>query len=181
MTLVRPDYLERLKLAYEEEVETEAYFATLAERFADPARKDALRLLAELERRTAQIIAPLLDRHGLVPRDDDSLAARGRSQALGEVPDWDRLMADMRRTYPGYIAYFEQVEADAPQADRPRVAVLPEHERAALAFLHLEAGGHPDSAAPLRAHLDGAMPENTMSENTMPENTMSDDAITGGA
>lgn len=159
MTEGHPTYRDRLLLAYEEEVETEAYFAALSERFADPARKDALRLLAQVERRTARIIAPLLDRHGLVPHDDDSLSARGRAQAGGEAPDWDRLMADMRRTYPGYIAYFERVAADGPDADRPTLAFLAEHERAALEFLYLEAEGHPDSTAPLRRYLDGSATE----------------------
>ena len=158
MTEVRPDYRERLLLAYEEEVETEAYFAALAERVEDPRRKESLRLLAELERHTARIIAPLLDRHGLVPRDGASLAALGRRQASRQAPDWDHLMADMRRTYPGYIAYFEGVEADGPHADRPRLTFLAEHERAALEFLHLEAGGQPDSAAPLRRYLEAPLP-----------------------
>jgi hypothetical protein len=159
MTEEHPTYTDRLLLAYEEEVETEAYFAALAERFGDPAKKDAMRLLAELERCTARIVAPLLDRHGLVPRDDDSLSARGRAQASHEAPDWDRLMAEMRRTCPGYVAYFEQVEADGPDADRPRLAFLSEHERAALEFLHLEAEGHPDSTAPLRRYLEEAAAE----------------------
>lgn len=154
MTEGHPTYRDRLLLAYEEEIETEAYFAALAERFADPAQKDAMRLLAELERRTARIIAPLLDRHGLVPRDDGTLSELGRAQAGREAPDWDSLMTGMRRTYPGYIAYFTQVEADGPEEDRPTLAFLAEHERAALEFLHLEAGGHPDSTAPLRRYLE---------------------------
>jgi len=166
VTAAGPDYLDRLRLAYEEEVETEAYFAALAARVDDIRHRESLHLLAELERHTARIIAPLLDRHGLVPRDDASLAARGRTQADRKAPDWDRLMADMRRTYPGYIAYFEQLEADGPAADRPRLAFLPEHERAALDFLHLEAGGHADSVAPLRRYLAAAVPDDTVMDRS---------------
>ncbi|MGI1663890.1 hypothetical protein ACRDNQ_16750 [Palleronia sp. KMU-117] len=158
MTGARQDYFDRLTLAYEEEIETEAYFATLAELFDDPHRQDRLRLLAEIERHTARIIAPLLRRHGLVPRDDDSLVARGQAQARREAPDWDRLLAGMCRTYPGYVAYFERVAADGPEADRPRLACLPEHERAALEFLHRETAGHADSAEPLRRYLDRPVP-----------------------
>jgi dimethylamine/trimethylamine dehydrogenase len=162
MTTVRADYLDRLRLAYEEEVETEAYFAALAERMDDRPRRESLHLLAELERVTARVIAPLLDRHGLQPLDDASLAERGRQQADLEAPDWDRLMAEMRRTYPGYITYFEKLEADGPPADRARLASLPEHERAALEFLRLEAGGHPDCGAPLRRYLEAAGPDVTV-------------------
>ncbi len=161
MTAVRADYLDRLRLAYEEEIETEAYFAALAARAENGRHREGLHLLAELERHTARIIAPLLDRHGLVPRDDASLAACGRMQASREAPDWDRLTADMRRIYPGYITYFEQLEADGPVADRPRLAFLPEHERAALEFLHLEAGGDPNSTAPLRRYLETVQPDDT--------------------
>lgn len=159
MNRVRQDYLDRLKLAYEEEIETEAYFATLAELIDDPHQKESLRLLADLERHTARIIAPLLRRHGLVPRDDESLAAQGQAEARRQPPDWSRLAAEMRRTYPGYVTYFEGVEADGPQADRPLLWFLPEHERAALEFLHLDAAGHPDSTAPLRRYLGRPIPE----------------------
>jgi hypothetical protein len=159
MTAARQDYLDRLTLAYEEEIETEAYFATLAELIDDPHQKESLRLLADLERHTARIIAPLLRRHGLVPRDDERLAAQGQAEARRQAPDWERLADEMRRTYPGYVTYFEEVEADGPEPDRPRLWFLPEHERAALEFLHLEAAGHPDASAPLRRYLDQPVPE----------------------
>lgn len=149
-------YHARLRLAYEEEVETEAYFATLAALAPDPDRAAKLRLLAEIESRTARVVAPLLARHGLVPRDDAALAAAGTAEATAARPDWAELLSAMLRTYPGYVTFFEGIEADGPPEDRGALALLTEHERAALAFLEREVAGHPDSTAPMRDYLAAA-------------------------
>jgi dimethylamine/trimethylamine dehydrogenase len=146
-------YHARLRLAYEEEVETEAYFATLAALAPHADQTAKLRLLAEIEAQTARVVAPLLARHGLTPRDDAELAAAGEAAATAARPAWADLIAGMLRTYPGYVTYFAGIEADGPPEDRAALALLTEHERAALAFLEREAAGHPDSAEPMRAYL----------------------------
>jgi dimethylamine/trimethylamine dehydrogenase len=147
-------YHARLCLAYEEEVETEAYFATLATLAPHADQKAKLRLLAEIEAQTARVIAPLLARHGLTPRDDAALAADGTAAATAARPDWVDLIAGMLRTYPGYVTYFAGIEADGPPEDRAALALLTEHERAALAFLEREAAGDPDSVAPMQEYLE---------------------------
>lgn len=151
-------YLDTLLRYYEEEIEGEAYFAAMAKRFGDPVRRDAMSLLAQVERHAAEAVAPLLARHGLGARPRDSLCRSGEAQARATPPDWDALMAQMRQSYPVYLAQFEALEAMAPAEDRGRLAFLTRHETAALEFLDLESDGAADALAPLRRYL-AARPE----------------------
>lgn len=151
-------YLETLQRYYEEEIEGEAYFAELARVFHDPGQTARLRLLARIERHAARGVAPLIARHGLVPRDAGTVAASGRAAARATAPDWAALIAGMQASYPGYLADFRRLEATGPPEDRPWLAFLSEHEVAALEFLALEAAGAPESCAPLERYLASAPP-----------------------
>ncbi|MEM6679590.1 MAG: hypothetical protein AAF675_17130, partial [Pseudomonadota bacterium] len=148
-----PAYLDTLQLYYEEEIMGEAYFEAMAERFDLPAQKEKMRLLAEVERRAAAYVRPLIERHGLKPRNRAALIAIGQGHAAAETGDWELLLAEMRRTYPGYIDDFERLEAMAPPGDRPALALLTEHETAAIAFLDAESEGTTDSTVPLRRYI----------------------------
>ncbi len=151
--LVEPRYLETLLLYYEEEIMGEAYFEAMAERFEAPDRAEKMRLLADVERRAAAHVRPLIERHRLTPRPDPELRALGRAEAAAESGDWETVMAGMRKSYPGYVDAFERLEAMAPVADRPALARLTEHETAAIAFLDAERDGSGDSTAPLRHYV----------------------------
>jgi hypothetical protein len=146
-------YLDTLLLYFEEEVEGEAYFAELARRFDDPGHRAKLGLLAEVERHAAAAVAPLIDRYGLRPRPVSELVDSGRRDARQTPADWAALLDEMARTYPGYLAAFEALEAMAPPADLPRLAFLTEHEVAAMRFLACEARDPATSAVPLQAYL----------------------------
>ena len=74
-------YLETLQLYYEEEIEGEAYFARLSERFDDPDHARKLHLLAEVERHAAEGVAPLIEKHGLTPRPTEALIESGHADA----------------------------------------------------------------------------------------------------
>jgi dimethylamine/trimethylamine dehydrogenase len=147
------EYLKTLKQYYEEEIEGEAYFRGLAERLKDPDHKQKMLLLAQVETFAAAAVAPLLARHGLTPLETESLQASGRKQASEAPETWDGMITQMRETFPGYVDDFEGLEALAPPQDLPPLRVLTAHEVAAVAFLEAEAGGAPDSAAPLREYL----------------------------
>lgn len=147
------DYLKTLTLYYEEEIEGEAYFARLAERFTAPDHKRKLHLLAEVERHAAAGVAPLIAAHGLTPRPAADLVARGRNEAEATAPDWPALIAQMQQSYPGYLAAFAALEAMGPEADRARLSFLTEHEVAAIRFLDLEVTDPETSAAPLEAYI----------------------------
>jgi len=147
-------YLDTLLLYYEEEIEGEAYFEALAARLADPAHKYKMQLLAEVEAYAAHAVRPLIEAYGLRPRPASELRASGDAQAAEGSAGWDGLIAEMRETFPGYVADFERLEAMAPPEDRAVLKVLTAHEVAAISFLEREAAGDPDSTAPLRRYLE---------------------------
>lgn len=153
MTMAPASYRETLLLYYEEEIEGEAYFATLATRFSDPDHREKLRLLAKVEAHAAFGVEPLIEKYALVPRAADTLIRKGVAEAQSETSDWAALLSDMRRTYPVYTEQFRVLEAAAPSEDRPHLAFLTRHEVAALEFLALEETRPEDSAKPLRAYL----------------------------
>ncbi len=156
-TKPKPDvsekYLETLLLYYEEEIEGEAYFASIADRLPAPAQKQVFMLLAEVETYTATAMRALIEKYGLTPRPTEDLHATGRAQAADAHSDWDNLIAEMQETFPGYITDFERLEAMAPAEDLPGLKIATAHEVAAVDFLNREAANDPDSTAPLRHFL----------------------------
>ena len=153
--MAKPDqmYLDKLLLYYEEEIEGEAYFAELARTFPVPDQKAKLTLLAEVEAHAARAVEPVVAKYGLTPRATGALVESGRAQARATMADWAGLLAEMNRTYPGYLDAFRSLEAMAPPEDRPRLSILTAHEEAAMRFLEIEAERPQDSAAPLEAYL----------------------------
>jgi len=153
-------YLDTLLLYYEEEIMGEAYFRAFAERLRDEQQALKMHLLADVERHAANAVVPLLTRYGLTPRSEESLFALGRSQAEQRLIDRDSALADMRRTFPGYVADFEALEAMAPPEDLPALQFLTEHEHAAIAFLERE-WHQPQAltgAQPLTTYLNTPVP-----------------------
>jgi len=148
------DYLDTLQLYYEEEIEGEAFFAAIAERLEDRTEREKMQLMADVETRAAAAVAPLLQKHGLTPRDRDELHANGRKQAGALKPDYAALIAEWQRDFPEFMDDFEGLEAMAPAEDLPALKVLTAHEVAAIRFLDAEVAGKADSAAPLRTYLE---------------------------
>ncbi len=146
-------YLETLTRYYEEEIMGEAYFDALAERVEAAEPQRLIRLLAEVERRAAAHIRPLLARHGLTPRPDAQLHALGRADATAATGDWEALLADMRRTYPSYVEDFRRLKGMAPTADLGPLARLTEHETVAIEFLDRLAADRADAAEPLTRYI----------------------------
>lgn len=153
--MTQPDqtYLAKLLLYYEEEIEGEAYFNELARLFPAPEHRKRLTLLAEVERHAAQGVAPLIAQYDLTPRSVESLTLSGHAQARHAPSSWAGLLDEMKRTYPGYLAAFEALEAMGPDEDQPRLRFLTGHEVAALNYLALENDGAAHSYAPLERYL----------------------------
>jgi dimethylamine/trimethylamine dehydrogenase len=61
------EYLKTLLSYYEEEIEGEAYFYGLVDYFEE---QEKLTVLARVERRAAESVVPLLEKYGLVSRDE---------------------------------------------------------------------------------------------------------------
>lgn len=146
-------YLKVLLDYYEEEIAGVAYYEALADLCQDTDQKHKMKLLAQVEQHTADIVAPLIMRHGLTPRDTQTLVAEGRADAQNGPQDWHGMIAHMRNIFPGYIADFERLERMAPAHDLPILKRMTEHEVVAIAFLELEAIGAQDAVAPLTRFL----------------------------
>jgi dimethylamine/trimethylamine dehydrogenase len=70
MTTREPNqkYLDTLLLYYEEEVEGEAFFAALAERFDSIDQRRKMNLLAQVENHAAVAIRPLIEKYNLISK-----------------------------------------------------------------------------------------------------------------
>ena len=149
------DYLETLLRYYEEEVMGAAYFDGLARYFGGAAERAKLAQLAEVERRAAEVVRPLLEKHGLVPRDESVLKPLGEADVERHRRySWAELMAYMATRYPAYLEEFEALERMAPEADLPALKLLTYHEVVAIDFANKEIAGDPDSLASIRQYLD---------------------------
>jgi len=146
-------YLETLLAYYEEEIEGEAWYHALADIVEPGPRADKMRMLAEVERHCAAIVQPLIDRYGLTPRPTAELQASGRAYASEGPQDWDGLITYMHDSFPAYMPAFEALEAMAPEADRPLLARMTEHEAVAIAFLKAELAGEAHTTEPLERYL----------------------------
>ena len=149
-----PEYLDKLRLYFEEEVEGEAYFIEAARAYDDPIIREKLELLAAVERHAAASIAPLLEKHGIrLQRRVAKLQALGRADARRMPANWNFFLARMHRTYPGFVARFQELEVLGPEDDRQRLNFLTQHEMAAMELLRLEAVDPAGSAEPLKEYL----------------------------
>lgn len=148
-------YRKTLLLYYEEEIMGEAYFNGLAGHFGGVGEREKLALLAEVERRAADVMRPLLVKHGLVPRDEVLLKRLGEADAEPHGRySWAELMAYTAASYPAYLDAFEALERLAPEADLPALKHLTRHEVVTIDFANKEVAGDPDSVAPIREYLD---------------------------
>ncbi len=150
-----PVYLKTLLEYYEEEVSGIAYFNGLAEHIDSGAVRGKLALLAEVERRAADAVVPLLEKYGLVPRDETALENLGKTHVeRHQHHSWAEFVSYMIARYPAYVDDFEGLEALAPEEDLPALKLLTHHEVVAIEFAHKEVAGDPDSTALLREYLD---------------------------
>lgn len=146
-------FTEGFRVAYEEEISGETYFARLAELHSGRARQ-ALALMTEMEIVTARAVAPVLTRNAIHTAPLDQLRREGRAEAeLLAGQSATQLFTTMRDSYDAYVAEFEATYAQAPDADKPAVQILIDHEVAIIDFARAELAGDPDSLRPLQAYL----------------------------
>jgi len=144
-------YLKTLLSYYEDEIIGEAYFSGLADHFDEGGK---LALLAMVERRTAESILPLLEKHGLKPRKQSELTVLAKADIeRHESFTWPELMSYIVKRYPGYIDEFAALEKMAPEEDFTTLTILTDHEVATIKFAEKELTGKADSLTPLHEYL----------------------------
>ena len=108
-------YLKTLLEYYEEEVSAVTYFNGLAEHIDSGAASGKLMLLAEVERRAADAVLPLLEKYDLLPREDAVLEALGDSHIeRHQNYSWTEFVRYVIARYPAYIDDFEGLERLSP-------------------------------------------------------------------
>ena len=148
-------YLKTLLKYYEDEVMGEAYFYGLADHIGGAVERKKLALLAKVERRAANVVRPLLKKHGLMPRDESVLKGLGEAHVKKHQHfSWMEMMAYMVGRYPAYLDEFEALERLAPEDDLPALKRLTHHEVLAIDFANKEIALDPDSMTSLLEYLD---------------------------
>lgn len=149
------DYLKTLLRYYEGELVGEAYFCALAGCFDAAAEREKLALLATVERRTSEVVRPLVDKHDLVPCEEAVLKARGVELSLPDQHfSWDGFMTHITVKYPDYLENYQTFEKTAPEDDLPVLKRLTHHEVVLIDFAHKELARDPDSVPLLRRYIE---------------------------
>jgi len=154
VTNLERNYEETLVAYFEGEIEGETYFHGLAEHFGEEGAAEKLHLLGEVERCAADVMRPVLARHGLRPRDTAVLRESGRAYiARDKDRNWAGFIDHVVDFYPTYVVQFEALERMAPPDDQEALKRLTDHEHAAIAFAKREQAGDPASAESLRDYI----------------------------
>ena len=132
--------------AYQGEVLGEALFDRIADQIEDEERKSKMRVLATLERRTKESIAPALERAGLSTEPDpESLSTAEVLSGAAAVP-WKDLMATFEPITSQFCAMYRRIgELDPTEIETSELLVA--HELALRNFATAEIAG--DTASSL--------------------------------
>ena len=150
-------YAPALQLFLEEEFLGDALFDTLAGFHAGKARQ-ALHLMAEIERGVIAAMQPAIARHRLTLANPEDLRAEGRTEASAmRALSWADFLNHVDQDYPAFLDEFEQLFRLAPEADKADAQLLLDHEVALMDFAAAERNGDPSSIAILSTFL-GRLP-----------------------
>jgi hypothetical protein len=136
------DGIEKLWVqAYQGEVLGEALFGGIADRIDDAEHAHKMRVLATLERRTKEAVAPALARAGISTAPDPEMLGL----AEGLAPDsatqaWEEVMASLEAITGQFIPLYERIGQLDP-AEREAVNLLVAHEAALRDFARAELAG----------------------------------------
>jgi hypothetical protein len=136
------DGIEKLwEQAYQGEVLGEALFGGIAERIDDAGHASKMRVLATLERRTKEAVAPALARAGISTAPDAEMLAL--AEAL--VPDsatkaWEEVMGSLEAITGQFIPLYERI-GELDPSEREAADLLVAHEVALRSFARAELAG----------------------------------------
>jgi hypothetical protein len=126
--------------AYQGEVLGEALFGRIADQLADEEHAAKMRVLATLERRTKEAIAPALERAGLSTEPDpDSLSTAEALAGAAETP-WQDLLATFEPITSQFCAMYRRI-GELDPSESAASALLVAHELALRNFARAEIAG----------------------------------------
>jgi hypothetical protein len=154
-----PDLSEEAALwrkVYEGEVLGEAFFSRMAELASDSDQRRKLEALAAMERSTAVLVRPCLERRGLQASVDPAAVDGIRTI---EALDWDAMLRGLPAITKDYMTSYERLAELVGGDDARVVALLIAHERALEEFARREIAGERDrSLAPIQDLPHVALP-----------------------
>jgi hypothetical protein len=138
--------------AYQGEVLGELLFGGIADQLADPDQAATMRVVATLERRTKEAIAPALERAGVSTDPDPDMEVMATALIPGALAmTWSDLMRTIGPITAQYIPLYQRIGALSP-AEREAADLLVAHEEALRDFAAAEiAGDRAGSLGPITA------------------------------
>jgi hypothetical protein len=135
--------------AYQGEVLGEAFFQGVAGLLDDAARADKMRVLATLERRTKDAVAPALERAGLSTEPDAEMVGVAEALVPGSARGtWDEFMSSVMSVTDQFLPLYRRI-GELDPAESETADLLVAHEIALHAFARAELAG--ESATSLDA------------------------------
>ena len=126
--------------AYQGEVLGEALFGRMADQLDDEVHRTKMRVLAKLERRTKESIAPALERAGLSTEPDpDSLSTAEALAGAASTP-WTDLLATFEPITSQFCAMYRRI-GELDPSEKEASDLLVAHELALRNFARAEIAG----------------------------------------
>jgi hypothetical protein len=126
--------------AYQGEVLGEVLFGRIADQLDDDGHATKMRVLAELERRTKESIAPALERAGLSTEADPESLATAEALSSAATTPWKDLLATFEPITSQFCAMYRRIgELDPSESEASELLVA--HELALRDFARAEIAG----------------------------------------
>ena len=126
--------------AYQGEVLGEALFDRIADQIDDEEHKSKMRVLATLERRTKESIAPALERAGLSTEPDPESLHTAEALSGAATTPWKDLLATFEPITSQFCAMYRRIgELDPSESEMSELLVA--HELALRNFARAEIAG----------------------------------------
>jgi hypothetical protein len=126
--------------AYQGEVLGEVLFDRMADQIDDEEHKSKMRVLATLERRTKESIAPALERAGLSTAPDPESLRTAEALSSAAATPWEDLLATFEPITSQFCAMYRRIgELDPSESEMSELLVA--HELALRNFARAEIAG----------------------------------------
>jgi len=141
------DVIEKLWVqAFQGEVLGEALFGGIAEVVDDAEHARKMRVLATLELRTKEAVAPSLERAGISTEPDVEMLSLAEGMAAASADStWEQMMTSIDSVTGQFIPLYERI-AELDPTEREAADLLVAHEVALRDFARAELAGRTDSS-----------------------------------